>query len=263
MERKIGEIFEYKGEWYQCVEDTEDISCVNCCFYNGGHKLCTDEDMGDCVKEYRSDAKSICFKKLEKVGEPYIVYDYSRNEVVTVQDYKLYKIRGACYNGPHTLCFCPYGKIEVIVRSEIKQNKEDMEEKKLNLKPFDIQKAREGKPVCTRDGRKARIICFDYKGDCNAYPILALISTINLSGVPSEIIAKYTEDGRYAKYNNVENDEDLMMLPEKKEMYINIYKSTTNYIPGGSLYDTEEAAKAGADMADDDYITTTKVSWEE
>ena len=93
-----------------------------------------------------------------------------------------------------------------------------MEEKKLNLKPFDIQKAREGKPVCTRDGRKARIICFDYKGDSNAYPILALISTSNLRGVPSEIIAKYTEDGRYAKYNNVENNEDLMMLPEKKEM---------------------------------------------
>lgn len=40
-----------------------------------------------------------------------------------------------------------------------------MEEKKLNLKPFDIQKAREGKPVCTRDGRKARIICFDCKDE--------------------------------------------------------------------------------------------------
>ena len=52
-----------------------------------------------------------------------------------------------------------------------------MEEKKLNLKPFDIQKAREGKPVCTRDGRKARIICFDrrlfYKNV--SYPILALV----------------------------------------------------------------------------------------
>ena len=75
MERKIGEIFEYNGEWYQCVEDTEDISCVNCCFYNGGFKLCTDEDMGACVKEYRSDEKSICFKKLEKVGEPTIIMD--------------------------------------------------------------------------------------------------------------------------------------------------------------------------------------------
>ena len=29
MERKIGEIFEYNGEWYQCI--VED-SCKNCAF---------------------------------------------------------------------------------------------------------------------------------------------------------------------------------------------------------------------------------------
>ena len=27
MERKIGEIFECQGEWYQCVEDSGCISC--------------------------------------------------------------------------------------------------------------------------------------------------------------------------------------------------------------------------------------------
>ena len=32
-----------------------------------------------------------------------------------------------------------------------------------NLKPFDLQAAKSGKPVCTRDGRKVRIICFDSK----------------------------------------------------------------------------------------------------
>lgn len=129
-----------------------------------------------------------------------------------------------------------------------------MEERKLNLKPFDIQKAREGKSVCTRDGRKARIICFDYRRDGNAYPILALISTSNLSGVPSEIIAKYTEGGRYAKYNNVENGEDLMMLPEKKEGWVNVYKER--------IYSTkEEAIEATYDGVT--YVDTVKVCWEE
>lgn len=33
-----------------------------------------------------------------------------------------------------------------------------------NLKPFDLEAARAGSPVCTRDGRKARIVCFDKKG---------------------------------------------------------------------------------------------------
>lgn len=36
-----------------------------------------------------------------------------------------------------------------------------MKEKKLNLRPFDLEAAKAGKPVCTRDGRKVRIICFD------------------------------------------------------------------------------------------------------
>ena len=30
MERKIGEIFEYKGEWYQCVIG---YSCYDCAFF--------------------------------------------------------------------------------------------------------------------------------------------------------------------------------------------------------------------------------------
>lgn len=34
----------------------------------------------------------------------------------------------------------------------------------LTLKPFDLEAAKQGKPVCTRDGRKARIVCFDLKG---------------------------------------------------------------------------------------------------
>ena len=122
------------------------------------------------------------------------------------------------------------------------------------MKPFDIELAKQGKPVCTRDGRKARIICFDYKGDANAYPILALISTINSSGVPSEIIAKYTEDGRYAKYNNVENNEDLMMLPDKKEGWVNVYKN--------QIHDTPESAKEGH-KGITDYIKTIRVEWEE
>ncbi len=33
MERKIGEIFEYNGEWYQCVKDTTDEDCGECDFH--------------------------------------------------------------------------------------------------------------------------------------------------------------------------------------------------------------------------------------
>lgn len=138
------------------------------------------------------------------------------------------------------------------------------------MKPFNIGHAKQGKPVCTRDGRKARIICFDrrlfYKNV--SYPILAVVERSD----GEDDVCGYNEKGKVLIEDGAEYKDDLMMLPEKKEKWINIYKSTTNYItgksitsyiPGGSLYDTEEAAKAVADMADDDYITTTKVSWEE
>ena len=121
------------------------------------------------------------------------------------------------------------------------------------MKPFDIELAKQGKPVCTRDGRKARIICFDRKGDI--CPIIALVEENGM-----EVTKSYDENGR-ANYKNGDNY-DLMMLPEKKEMWINIYKGTTGLAPGGFLYGTKEEAKDAVN-GDETYVTTTKVCWEE
>ena len=259
MERKVGEIFEYNGEWYQCVEQPKQYDCETGCGLCS-FKIIGNCDLDKCSGTYRSDGKSVIFKKLEKFGEPYvsdgrIMQKYKDVYSPTIFTYKSLR----CYNGLD-------GRICI----EIPKNKEDMNKKKLNLKPFDLEAAKQGKPVCTRDGRKARIICFDYKGDSNAYPILALISTINSRGVPSKIIAKYTEDGRYAKYNNVENNEDLMILPEKKEGWVNIYNrnrprtsSENCYIMTGvSVFETKEGAISYIDK-DKEYIDTVKIEWEE
>ena len=120
-----------------------------------------------------------------------------------------------------------------------------MEDKKLNLKPFDIQKAREGKPVCTRDGHKARIICFDLKND--EYPIVAAVGNDS-----SETLFSYTTNGEIA--NGIESDKDLMMLPEKKEGWVNLYKS--------SAHSTKEEAMKYRNKCND-YIDTIKIEWEE
>ena len=134
-----------------------------------------------------------------------------------------------------------------IVEIEIKQNKEDMEEKKLNLKPFDLQKAREGKPVYTRDGRKARIIAFDANG---GRPIVALVTECDDE---EEIPYKYHCDGSY-NCQSIPSDNDLMMLPEKKEGWVNVYKD--------SVYDTKDDALIGRSEIRG-YIDTIKISWEE
>ena len=121
------------------------------------------------------------------------------------------------------------------------------------MKPFDIELAKAGHPVCTRDGRNARIICFDRKGDI--CPIIALVEE---NGI--EVTKSYDINGR-ANYKNADNY-DLMMLPEKKEMWMNIYKIAKGYISGSFLYDTKEEAK-DAVKGSENYITTTKIYWKE
>lgn len=41
------------------------------------------------------------------------------------------------------------------------------------MKPFDLEKAKAGAPLCTREGFRARIVCFDANND--RFPIVALL----------------------------------------------------------------------------------------
>ena len=289
MERKIGEIFEHNGEWYQCINNG--FSCADCDI-NGD---CSDADIGACSSLLRKDCTQVRFKKLEKVGEPYEAlgklfqpYKLSENIPIPVWDVNYF--------------MCPHWK-EGIVDIEVKQNKEDMEEKKVplkkediyflcskfdqivkycvihgydedniqhefeklfliaeesdiksNLKPFDLEAAKAGKPVCTRDGRKARIICFDRDWDM---PIVALVSD-----PLGESVHYYLSNGKIDFYR--QNDEDLMMLPEKKEGWVNVYKEESNNnerLIEQTIYKTRKDAFDNA--CPKGYITTIKIEWEE
>ncbi len=253
MERKVGEIFEYNGEWYQCIH-TKSLGCENCDLATKSDIHCSDvfEIRGECLSCYRKDGKSVIFKKLEKVGEPEIINGKKVQSIVTGYvgcAFCIFKKGGACLSGGT----CKNRGTRIYV--EIKQNKEDMEEKKLNLKPFDLEAAKAGKPVCTRDGRKARIICFDAK--CNK-PIVALIYDCN-----KETVLQYLENGRF--FVDQIDKYDLMMLPQKKEGWVNVYKSYNvgKKIPCmASIYPTKEEAKKSS-VVGFDYVDTVKIEWEE
>lgn len=45
------------------------------------------------------------------------------------------------------------------------------------MKPFNLEEAKAGKPVCTRDGRRVEILSFDNPN--NGYPILARVFSDN------------------------------------------------------------------------------------
>lgn len=240
MERKIGEIFQFGGEWYQCIIG----HCNQCSFDEAG----TCKFTGNPYCAYRNDKKLACFKKLEKVGEP-IIYMSRTFQKLKCPDTERCKY---CYFGNQVCNPQLCGEESFLV--EIKQDKEYMEEKKLNLKPFDIQKAREGKPVCTREGIPARIICFDRKG---YRKIVALVHT---DYYEDEIITYTIEGHRYCK--SINTIYDLMMAPERHEGWINIYKG--GKLDADYIYPTKaDAVENIFQPMKDKYIDTIRVEWEE
>ena len=246
MERKTGEIFEHKGEWYQCVKGNE---CDECCFNNQKcYTLMGDdgEDIIDyCASDKRSDNVDIIFKKLEKVGEPFTCNYYGDDRLIIMQEYKSYDNRIVSTNGiPMYVTDEKHKRIAI----EIKQNQEDMEENKLNMKPFNLEAAKAGKPVCTRGGHKARIICFDRKG-YNQFPIIALI----MNGDKGSDLYTYRPNGIWGNNGN-ESEKDLMMLPEKKEGWVNVYKER--------CYESKEEA-VSCRAYNMECIDTIRVEWEE
>ena len=238
MERKIGEIFEYNGEWYQCLENNS-----HCCEYCDFGEL-GDCDIIACASGERNDNKEVYFKKLENDREPITVKGRTFQKLIldncSCANCVFNFHNKECYKDSYIDGLCPDNEIWV----EIKQNKESMEEKELKLKPFDLEAAKAGKPVCTRDGRKARIICFDMINK-NDYPIIALL---NVGQYESAFY--YGKDGK----SNVEIDLDLMMLSEKKEGWAKVRKDI-------NLYDTKE--EADRKMIGNDEYVTAKVCWEE
>lgn len=278
MTRKIGEIFELDGEWYQCIESD---SCGECSFFTTECGSGTKSDLADkvaglCSKVRRIDNKHAIFKKLEKVGE-----HYKNND----RTYQLYKLPLNIEKLPsHTegITLVRFDLVEIEIKEDMEEKKTNFIEKlealckrynmsdgvcadfisevkeiikdkeECNFKPFNLEEAKAGKPVCTRDGRKARIICFDRVGD---FPIVALTDDRD-----------YKEEGvNLYDINGKGSNEcfDLMMIPEKKERWINIYRNKKGeYWSEMIMFSTKKDA---IDFVHDNaqYVKTVKVEWED
>ena len=118
------------------------------------------------------------------------------------------------------------------------------------MKPFSLDEylKNPNRKVVTRNGRSARIICTDAKGN---YPIVALIEEGGYDNALS-----YTKDGKL--YVGETNDYDLFFAPEKHEGWVNVYRDFDD-VMCGSVFATEEDAKCNAKTA----IATVKIEWED
>ena len=111
------------------------------------------------------------------------------------------------------------------------------------------------KKVVTRMGRKVRIICTDRED--SIYPVVALVKDDKRE---SEILVTCTKDGIPSENNEVYYT--LFFAPEKKEGWINLYKTNSIISPGPRAYDTKEDAESAAGDKSY-YISTIKIEWEE
>lgn len=286
MERKIGEIFEYNGEWYQCLK-SPDGSCKYCDM-NFGSKCPI--PIKECAASPRSDLSYVIFKKLEKIGEPFTVKGKEYQRYIT-------HVHPYIYNKLNSI---PLDASSILI--EVKQNKEDMKEKKptyeellhyyhstvglwaidknpreksldwicdnafqlgidekdsnsenigKNLKEFDINLAKQGKPVCTRDGSKARIICFDKRD--SIHPIVALID----NKFTGESTRFYSIDGK----DSISDQYDLFMEGERREAWIKILRDKD-----GNRKIVDKLYKTKAEAEIDIYlgcVANILIKWEE
>ena len=126
------------------------------------------------------------------------------------------------------------------------------------MKQFSLEEFKKNptRKVVTRDGKNVRIICTDAKGD---YPVIGLIRSLDNEDYPW----RFRMDG--AILENEENENDLFFDVEKKEGYINLYRSklgiSSHQTSFGIL--SKEQAESEAAEYPDDFIATAKVTWEE
>ena len=95
------------------------------------------------------------------------------------------------------------------------------------MKPFDLEAAKAGAPLVTRDGRPAKFIAHV----AEAQPSQRLVVLID-----GAVHTKF-ENGKYAGSPDIVSDNDLFMAPVKRTVWVNVYGCG-----GATWYDTETDA---------------------
>lgn len=238
---KIGDPIEYNGQWFQMIKVANKAQVCQQCVFKG---YCPEEEL-NC----RIDA---VFAKIE---------NYKPKNQKTMEEKKDEKKVDLIFNTETQvqLLISDYSNNNITLKNLVSKLKELFSEKdKVDCIPFDIEKAMNGSDVCTRDGRNARILCFDAKGD---RPIVALIDQ---NGLSDDYPYKYYANGLF--YDDTISDIDLMIVQSVKIGYMNLYKNNSDnddciYNTSNVYRDIEEARNHIVDQ--DRYVNTVEFSWKE
>lgn len=125
------------------------------------------------------------------------------------------------------------------------------------MKPFNLEAAKAGAPVCTRDGESVRLLCFNRKTIGSDLSIVGLCLDKN-----NDVENVYYWDKKGQYLIGEETELDLFMASSKKEYWINVFES-----PAGILtipYDSKETADMFViNSAGDERVACAHVEWED
>lgn len=117
----------------------------------------------------------------------------------------------------------------------IRQDRDVPKAPPLTRKPFDLEAAKAGKPMVTRDGKEAVFIAHVPEAMKWCHVIVRVGDTIYTFGI----------DGKVATNSEL----NLFMLAQKKTVFVNLYRTVTADILHGCRYETEADARDGAGIA--------------
>lgn len=131
----------------------------------------------------------------------------------------------------------------------------DQQVNEIEMKPFSLEEYIKdpSRKVVTKDGRDVRIICTDRD---NVFPIIALVRD-----KMGENIYGYDAQGTLGNEDEPYSS-DLFFAPVIKEGWVNLYQGDGSIFCGSRIYDS--VVDAGREtLADELFVTTTKITWEE
>lgn len=107
------------------------------------------------------------------------------------------------------------------------------------MKPFNLEAAKRGEPITTRDGRSVRFLAHvpEVREDCR---VVVFIDA-------STCVTSYSEDGRYNYPDPAVRGCDLVMAP--RVVWVNLYRNGV-----ASWHDSKEEANVSANYPDEEPI---------